>query len=164
MLKDGLTNVEKGRPLITIRQLGDDEFEGRVNDVPIARTNRAGFISSDAGGTYDPPYATVPGEMFQVGKKWASRSIRTLPNGSKQWVDIDAHIVAREKVTVPMGTVDTYRIEVVMSYQDGGRAIHTYWLEPEWGIATRYVREFRARGATAPDIVVREVISRNRTQ
>jgi hypothetical protein len=162
VIKDGLTGVVKGRPDIVIRQTGEDSFEGVINGQSNAETTSAGFVKRDVSGVYDPPYATVPGGEFQVGKKWSSRSNYRKPNGYKGWVDIDAKIAAKERITVPLGTVDTFRVEVNMVYENGWRVKNTFWLEPEWGVATKYVRELRRSANDAPDILVREVVSRQR--
>ncbi len=164
VVKDGLTGVVKGSPQILIHQTGEDSFEGTINGQSNVETTQSGFVKRDVSGVYDPPYATVPGGEFQVGKRWSSRSNYRKPNGYKGWVDIDAKIAAKERITVPLGTVDTFRIELNMAYENGWRAKITMWMEPEWGVATKFVRELRRGANDVPDIFVREVVSRQRGQ
>ena len=111
VFKDGLTALVIRSAQAELKRVSADELEG-VGLTPVAtRVNADGFVLQDQNGRYDPPWPTTPGGVFQVGKKWAPRSIVTQQNGSKSWVDIDARISAREKVTVPLGTFDTYRVD-----------------------------------------------------
>jgi hypothetical protein len=61
---------------------------------------------------YDPPMPQIPMVPFQVGYKSSSRSAN-IRSGSQVGVfDAHLHVVAREKLTIAMGTFDAYRIEV----------------------------------------------------
>ena len=162
VFRDGLTGVVSGRASAVLKALGDDEFEGVGTGMGSTRTNAAGFIREFGGTRFDPPWSAVPGGQFQLGKKWSARTIRTAPNGESMWVDIESHIAAREKVTVPLGTFDTYRVDVAMLAQNGDRTRQTIWFDPSWGYAMKVVTELRSRGA-APNITIREVTARSRT-
>jgi len=160
--KDGLTGIETGRPSVVIIKRGEDEFEGRAVGMGSALVNSAGFVSKDGSGSFDPPWATSPGGDLQVGKKWSARSIHTANNGSRGWVDIEAKVTALEKVTVPLGTFDAYRLEVNFVFQSGERRKMTFWYDPEWSAySLKLVSEFRNRNGS-PNISVREMTSRKR--
>ena len=161
VLKDGLTGVETGRSSVTIRRIGDNLLEGVATGMAGVTVDGSGFVSKDGGGTYDPPWSAVPGGELQVGKKWNGRSIQTRPEGTKQWVDIDAKVLARERVTVPLGTFDTYRVELNFVYQSGARSKITIWYDPDWGYAPKLVRQSRSAKGT-PDVFVREMTARSR--
>ena len=156
VIKDGLTGVVMRRGQAEIKRVSEDEFDTLgLGPVPL-RVNSAGFVLRDPSGQYDPPWPTAPGGVFQIGKKWSSRSIVTQPNGNKTWVDIDARIAAREKVTVPMGSFDTYRVDYQFIWQNGSHTKTTFWYHPDIGYALKMVRESRDnRGAL--DIQVREM-------
>ena len=94
-----------------LKRVSDHELEGVGLTPVVTRVSADGFFLEDQTGRYDPPWPTTLGGVYQVGKKWAARSIVTLQNGAKTWVDIDARITAREKVTVPLGTFDTFRVD-----------------------------------------------------
>ena len=49
---------------------------------------------------------------YAIGKRWSSRFTVTFPNGLTSTNDVDGHIATREKITVPAGTFDAFRIEV----------------------------------------------------
>ena len=161
VIKDGLTGVLRNTASVVVKSLGEDRFEGSGPGYGVVRATQAGFVLQDGAGTYDPPWAVWPGAEYQIGKKWSTRTIQTRPDGSKQWIDVETVIAAREKVTVPLGTFDTYRIEVTMVYQSGGRAKLTFWDDPGWSYAVKMSREFRVAGK-APDIFIREMTARSR--
>lgn len=160
--KDGLTGLVNGRAVIEMRKRGEDEIEGVVQSGNLSggRTTVAGFILQDGGGTYDPPYAVVPGSAYQVGKKFSGRSIRTDAAGRKSWVDTESRVVAREKLQTAFGLIDTYRIEVTRSFETGGNLKATFWFDPDWGYSVKLITEFRGTGA--PDIRIREMVARAR--
>jgi hypothetical protein len=161
--KDGMTDVVIGNAVIEARLRGDDEVEGVAvsGNLPGGRVTRAGFILQDGAGTYDPPWSSVPGGEFQIGKRLSGRSIRTAPNGAQQWVDYESHIAAREKLKTAFGEIDTFRVDVNFVYQNGGRSKFTFWYDPDWGYAVKLSAELRnARGQR--DVRVREMVARSR--
>ena len=159
--KDGLSGVVTRVGSAVLRRVSEDEWEGRGTGMAVTRANSRAFLIQDAGGRYDPPWPTVPGGDFQVGKKWSSRSIFTPFNGSKSWVDIDATITAREKVTVPLGTFDAYRVDYSFNWQSGQRVKMSFWYHPEIGYALKLIQETR-RNVGPPDIMVREMTAYHR--
>lgn len=160
--KDGLTGLVTGQAVIETQDRGEDEVEGVVisGNLPGARATRAGFVLADGGGSYDPPWSVTPGSEYQVGKRLTGRSIRTDRRGNKIWVDFDSRIVAREKLQTPFGLIDTYRVEVLRTFQTGGTMKMTFWFDPDWGYSVKLVTEFRDRGA--PDIRIRDMVARSR--
>jgi hypothetical protein len=160
--RDGLTGLETGRPTALVVRLGEDEFEGRATGMGSSFVNSAGFVSKDGFGSYDPPWATSPGGDFQVGKTWSARSIHTATNGQKGWVDIDAKVSGIEKVTVPLGTFEAYRVELNFLFQSGLKRKITFWYEPDWGYSLKLVSETRGRQGP-PSIYIREMTARQRS-
>jgi Caspase domain len=161
--KDGMTGVVIANAVLETRFKGDDEVEAVAlsGNLPGSRATRAGFVLQDGGGTYDPPWSSVPSGEFQIGKRLSGRSIRTAPDGSKQWVDYDSHIAAREKLKTAFGEIDTFRVDVNFVYQNGGRSKFTFWYDPDWGYSVKLSTEFRnARGKL--DIRIREMVARSR--
>jgi hypothetical protein len=90
---------------------------------------------------HDAPLQLVPGEL-QVGKKWRAASVirRTVigPVASagietKSSQTFDLRIVRREKISVPAGTFDAFRIELTGTGSDSVGAYvfeRTHWLVP----------------------------------
>jgi Caspase domain len=48
---------------------------------------------------------------FTVGKHWKNRFVVTFPNGLTTTNEMDCRIAARERITVPAGSFEAYRIE-----------------------------------------------------
>jgi len=48
---------------------------------------------------------------YALGKKWSTRYKITYPNGQTGEFEVDFRVVARERITVPAGTFDAFRVE-----------------------------------------------------
>ena len=162
VFKEGLTGTVRNTASVVVRSLGEDLVEGIGTGTSSMRATQAGFAVEEGGNSYDPPFATAPVGEYQVGKKWSGRTIQTRPDGSKQWIDVDMNVVARERVSVPLGSFDAYRVEVNLVFQTGGRLKLTFWDDPGWGYSVKMSAEFRSGRGGAPDITVREMTARSR--
>ena len=69
-----------------------------------------GNIVSNLRGTMSTPRQFYPAEIF-VGKKWQTMFRQQRPGGVTYTFKYDVKVVGREKVTVPAGTFDAYKIE-----------------------------------------------------
>ncbi len=90
---------------------------------------------------YDAPLQLAPGEL-QVGKKWRAASvIRRTVDGpvpgagieTKSSQAFDLRIVRREKISVPAGTFEAFRIELTGTSSDNSGVYtteRTHWLVP----------------------------------
>jgi hypothetical protein len=86
--------------------------------------------------TFDVPLQLSPAEL-QVGKKWTAAFKRTA-DGQTSTAFYDLHIAAREKVGVPAGEFDAFRIEGVGWNQTfGSRLQVTLWLLPGLGFPVK---------------------------
>lgn len=153
---------QEGGPVVAkasaiTKNLGNDLIKGIGTGIASALVNGAGFVSEDGSGTYDPPWATVPGGEFKVGNSWSSRSNFVPKVGPRGWVDVNAKVAAKEAVTVPLGTFQTYRVEVNFKYQYAPERKLTFWYVPDWGYAVKmravtgngmpFIRELSARSS-----------------
>jgi hypothetical protein len=75
-------------------------------------TDLLGNLLKDFEGRRFTPMQMVPTE-YSVGRRWSTRFITLLPNGQSSPTEISFRIVARERVTVPAGPFDAFRIEGV---------------------------------------------------
>ena len=166
VLREGLTGLEKRRFTARVTEADDNfaSYVGAMGSDDKHTTTVAGAIINDSTGSYDPPFTLIPGGEYQVGKRWGGRSILTLRSQQKLWIEYSGRIVGREKVTVPAGTFDAYRIEFEVLAESGLRRKTTMWAQPEWGFPVKTVIEDRARSAGTPDILIRELLARRRTQ
>ena len=82
---------------------------------------------------------------YRVGKKWRTRFNVTNPKFGEFRVTFDIRIAARERVTVPAGTFDCYRLES-LGQSEGAQTVRqevTTWLAPDKcrrGIARNEIR------------------------
>ena len=153
----------EGGPIVrkastTVKALGNNMFRAIGTGMPSTLANGAGFVSEDGSGSYDPPWASVPGGEFRVGNSWSSRANFSPAKGPRGWVDVKARVVAKEAVTVPLGTFQTYRVEVNFKYQYAPERNMTLWYVPDWGFAVKqrvtttegkpYIREMAGRSSS----------------
>ena len=113
--------------------------------------NMGGNITDSMGNplkspsvTYDAPVQFFPAEL-QVGKKWTA-GFSLFKNGVVSLAYYDLHIVGKEKVTVPAGEFEAFRVEGEgwnKSYSVQLKT--TYWLVP--GLNFSVKRESTARRA-----------------
>ena len=74
---------------------------------------------------------------YSVGKKWSTRFKVTVPSGATGTTEIEFKVVARERVTVPAGTFEAYKVEgqgwgsALLSPTGGTINLQTkYWIAP----------------------------------
>ena len=104
------------------------------------------LVQSGSSGTrFDPPLQLIKQPMA-VGDTWKAVYESVGLNQARSKGDIDAKVVATEKVTTPAGTFDTFRIEsggwiTGISWQGSVRMAQVQWYAPAIG---RHVRtEFK---------------------
>ncbi|MDO9025183.1 caspase family protein [Zwartia sp.] len=88
-----------------------------------------GNAMSVRGTKFETPLAFTPTE-YQLGKKWTASNTRTV-NGNKSFVTFDIRIAAVEKVRVPAGEFDAFRIEINgWNLTNDVQLKETYWQVP----------------------------------
>jgi hypothetical protein len=103
---DTLTKVEAGQISMTVTEVTDDRV---IYD--------AGLVTDLLGNEWELPngFKLSPAQRYPleyaVGKRWTTRYRETHRNGSVAEVVFDFQVVAREKITLPAGTFDAFRIE-----------------------------------------------------
>ena len=158
VVRDLLTKLDVERPTFKVVS-ASSEFAEFNQGYKV--TQAGASVRTISGATLDPYQQWIPSGDYQVGRKWFTRSILTTRDGAAQWVELNARVVAREKVTVPAGTFDAYRLEMEQVAQDGSRLKITYWGQPDWGVAIKQIREIRnSRGALSGQVY--EMIARRR--
>jgi hypothetical protein len=165
-VSSGYTGQMTGLGFLRLQVRGDDvrEVWGRgAAGVPRVRVNRGGFTVEDESGVYDPPIPLVPGDEWQVGRTAKSRTIWKPSSGPAQWLDVEVKVVARERVTVPLGTFDAYKVVLSGIREDGARITRTSWFDPGWYGPLKWHQVITgSRSAMGPDITDREMSGRER--
>ncbi len=69
---------------------------------------------------------------YQIGKRWQAQFLVTQENGKQTNVSFDLRVVGRERITLPGGTFDAFRIEASgVNLSDGTTLERTAWVAPE---------------------------------
>lgn len=107
---------------------------------------------------FDAPQQFTPAE-FQVGKKWTAAFIST-KDGLASNVYFDLKIVRREKVSVPAGVFDAFRIEGQGWNRTFGKHLETtFWLVPGLNFPVKRERVNHNRKGRLKDTERHELVS-----
>ena len=103
----------------------------QIRPAPFFAGNRAGsgFFYSDNGRILGPnqTYASE----YSLGKTWSTRFETAYPDGTTSVIEREFKVVAKEAITVPASTFDTFRIESFgRRLGFSTRIEHTYWMAP----------------------------------
>jgi hypothetical protein len=103
-----LTNVEQRTYTQRITRVDAETDQVEINGGR-AVWDLMGNVIKAGNNEFDAPRQFTPAE-FQVGKKWTAAFIKT-KNDLAASIYYDFQIVRREKIVVPAGSFDTFRIE-----------------------------------------------------
>lgn len=93
---------------------------------------------------FDAPRQFAPAEL-QVGKKWTAAFVVTR-KGSRESIHFEVQITRREKVSVPAGTFEAFRIEAAGWNKTLGAQLElTLWLVPGVNFPIKHESVIRAR-------------------
>jgi hypothetical protein len=129
---DLLTKIPGPRRVLKVTSVTDTQVV--FNDGKLITDLLGNLIRRPDGATFGPNqfYATE----YALGKKWNTRYSIVLANGTPDTVDLDLKVVARESITVPAGTFDTFRVEAT-GWRLGLGGVppqsitNTYWVAPD---------------------------------
>lgn len=150
--RDFLTNLETRRETIRVTAVKDGLIE--FNDGEQVITINGGTVRNDSGIVFDPPLQVLPVGTFQIGHRWVTRTVQTLPTGAgptpmgtppaarRGWIEQEMKVVAYEEIQIPAGTFKTYKLQAVLRSQTGLYGNVDYWVS-ETGAVLRYARRAR---------------------
>ncbi len=102
-----------------------------------------GNTTTNERGVLSTPRQFYPAELM-IGKKWRTRFKQSRPSGATHTFQYDLKVVAKERITVPAGTFETYKIEAHgFNLELGARIERTIWVAP--GINADIAHEIRVR-------------------
>jgi hypothetical protein len=102
-----------------------------------------GNTTTNLRGTFSTPRQFYPAELM-VGKKWHTRFKQSRPNGITYTFQYDLKVVAKERITVPAGTFDAYKIEARgFNIELGAYLERNIWVTP--GINSDIAHEILVR-------------------
>ena len=94
-------------------------------------TDRYGNLTRDPEGRKWTPYQFFIPE-YKLGKRWQAQFIVTEPSGEDVNVTFNLRAASRERITLPGGTFDTYRIEAEgRNLKTGAFVTRIAWVAPE---------------------------------
>jgi hypothetical protein len=145
---NGLANEKDFTQIEDIVGVSDNEISTRVRVKGKPGSGIATYTREwnpvDVISAQYSPYLKELTFPFDVGKKWDGSADKMLySNGKHGKFFLKAEVVAFEKVTVPAGTFDAYKINVVLDAsgtdEDAniGNTVETYWYAPS---VKRYVK------------------------
>lgn len=124
---DLLTQIEAKKYTLTVSEITDNEV---VYNNGASTSDLLGNPRKLPDGRIVGPNQYYASE-YSLGKTWRTRYDITLPDGKKDVIEQDFKVVAKEAVTVPAGTFDTFRVESIGWRLVGQiRREHTYWIAP----------------------------------
>ena len=145
---DRLANDERSPAVHTVTEITESEVRYRSGLV----TDLLGNVLRRPGGRVYSSNQLEPVE-YVVGKQWVTQFRITTPKGRSGLNEMELRIVAREKITVPAGTFNAFRIEGrgVFDVDEGKVEVTTLtkWVAPEQvrrEIAMEETREMTGRG------------------
>jgi len=139
---DLIAQKETGRSTdAVLRIVGDEVFYNDGSKV----TDLFGNSVRAPDGTRWTPYQFFIND-YALGKRWPAQFIVTQANGAAASLRFELRVAARERITLPAGTFDSYRIEARGHDLAGGTQFErTAWVAPE-----------RMRGFLAMENLVRK--------
>ena len=133
--KDKRTGNKESETTRTVTAVSAGMVEGTENDGTFKMTTDLNPLESTTVAVVsgEPKFLSFP---LEVGKKWSFKyNFANKTNQSKGRSQLDAEVVAYEKVTVPAGSFDAFRIEAKGFWnndtsRNNGRSKSVYWYAP----------------------------------
>jgi hypothetical protein len=89
-----------------------------------------GNTTSNQRGSLSTPRQFYPAELV-IGKRWQTNFKQARPSGMTYTFSYDVKVAAKEKITVPAGTFEAYRIEARgFNVGLGAQVNRTIWVAP----------------------------------
>ncbi len=123
-----LTHADAGRFDNTVAKvMGDEVWFDDGNTV----TDLFGNNVRAPDGRRWTPYQFFIAE-YQVGKRWPAQFLVTQADGKQSNISFELRVAGRERITLPAGTFDTFRIEARGTNQTTGELLErTAWVAPD---------------------------------
>ncbi len=125
---DLLTNIQSAEYTYVVTEITDSEV---IYNKGAAITDLLGNPQKNPDGRRNSGNQFYASE-YSLGKTWSTRYRVTFPGGKEDEVEENFRVVAREKITVPAGTFDAFRVESTgHRIRDPVTVKRTYWVAPE---------------------------------
>jgi hypothetical protein len=105
-----------------------------------------GNILANLRGSSSTPRQFYPAEIM-IGKRWRTQFVQNRPGGVSYTFRYDLKVVAKERVTVPAGTFDTFKIEARGFNMERGASLQrNIWIAPSINADIAHETIVRLRG------------------
>lgn len=147
----------------TIESVSADGISAKEDGEPLHLTRELNVIDSPRGRESNPRALSFP---LEVGKRWEYASDWLFKaKGSKGRIDAAVRVVAYERVTVPAGEFEAFRLESrerlsgtsPVNSQYGGEITRTYWYSPAARMLVKHVSHNPYLGPTTVELVALEL-------
>jgi hypothetical protein len=134
-------------------------IEGTENGEPLLLTRELNVLESPRGKDSNPKSLDFP---LEVGKRWRYESDWVFkPKGAKGGISVDVTVVGHERVKVPAGEFDAFKLTAKGSLrgtspvnsQYAGETTETYWYAPVARTIVKSVRHNPYLGTTTVELV-----------
>jgi len=134
--KDGFTNLPTSQTERIVTVIGDDRIEATENGSPAIYTTDLNPLETPE--SHFEPASRHFKFPLAVGDKWRHEGkVRFKASGAEGRSQYDVKVVGQEKITVPSGSFDTYKLvmEGYLTVQNMGNSrsfafTRTYWYAP----------------------------------
>lgn len=122
-----LTHAETRRFTQQVAQIERDEvaFDDGKTVVDLFGNN----VRAPDGRRWTPYQFFI--DEYQVGKRWPAQFIVSQADGKENTVGFELRVAARERITLPAGTFDAFRIEARGQDSNGNTLERSAWVAPE---------------------------------
>jgi hypothetical protein len=142
---DLLTGAEKEKQSSKVSKIENDEV---MFDDGKTVTDLFGNNVRAPDGRKWTPYQFFIND-YQVGKRWQAQFLVTLADGKQVNNTFDLRVAGRERITLPAGTYDVFRIEATGTNLSNGTTLErTVWIAPEKMRGFVAMESLVRRGAT----------------
>jgi len=123
-----LNQTETARTSDTVAKIVDDEVQ--FNDGKKVTDLFGNLVRAPDGRKWTPYQFFI--NDYQLGKHWPAQFLVTLPNGKQVNMSFNLRVAARERITLPSGTFDAWRIEARGANLTNGASLErTAWVAPD---------------------------------
>ena len=153
---DITSKEQTGKYTFTVTELTDDKLvynKGtQVRD--LLGNVYKNFAYGDYSGAEGGAAQFFPAE-YAIGKKWTARYHVKGKDGREWSTQYFFKIVGKEKITIPAGEFDAFKVEGQGSMTLGARLQFTYWIAPD-KVRRALVTEFVSQGAKSGTLFTNE--------
>lgn len=154
---NGLANEKDFTQIESIVEVSDNEIRTQLRVKGKSGSGIATYTREwnpiDVISAQYSPYLKEYVFPFETGKKWDGSADKMLfSNGKHGKFSLKGEVVAFEKITVPAGTFDAYKVNVVLDAigtdEDAqiGNTVETYWYAPSVKRYVKYENTFKRDG------------------